>query len=166
VGLGTAKGLALGLGLPLVGVSSLRVLARAIETDVSLVRVPVMNAYRGDVFAAAYIIEDGDVEELAPALFGLPERVLTRIREAVAGRPIAVVGEGVRPHASVIEATLGVKVDGADILDASTPDAIVAEVQYAFRTTGPADLDTLEPQYLRPSDAKLPDRPLHTKRPS
>ena len=166
VGLGTAKGLALGLGLPIVGVSSLRVLARAIETDVSLVRVPVMNAYRGDVFAAAYIIEDGDVEELAPALFGPPERVLTQIREAVAGRPIAVGGEGVRPHASVIEATLGVKVDGADILDASTPDAIVAEVQYAFRTTGPADLDALEPQYLRPSDAKLPDRPLQTERPS
>ena len=125
-----------------------------------------MNAYRGDVFAAAYIIEDGDVEELAPALFGPPERVLTQIREAVAGRPIAVGGEGVRPHASVIQATLGVKVDGADILDASTPDAIVAEVQYAFRTTGPADLDALEPQYLRPSDAKLPDRPLQTERPS
>jgi len=35
VGLGTAKGLALGLGLPIVGVSSLRVLARAIEGDAS-----------------------------------------------------------------------------------------------------------------------------------
>ena len=91
VGLGTAKGLALGLGLPIVGVSSLRVLARAIETDVRLVRVPVMNAYRGDVFAAAYIIEDGDMEELAPALFGPPERVLTQIREAAAGRPLGVV---------------------------------------------------------------------------
>jgi tRNA threonylcarbamoyladenosine biosynthesis protein TsaB len=58
VGLGTAKGLALGLDLPIVGVSSLRVLARAIEGDAALVRVPVMNAYRGDVFAAAHLLVD------------------------------------------------------------------------------------------------------------
>jgi tRNA threonylcarbamoyladenosine biosynthesis protein TsaB len=63
VGLGTAKGLALGLDLPIVGVSSLRVLARAIEGDAALVRVPVMNAYRGDVFAAAHLLVDGGVEE-------------------------------------------------------------------------------------------------------
>ena len=167
VGLGTAKGLALGLGLPIVGVSSLRVLARAIEGDAGLVRVPVMNAYRGDVFAAAYIVGGGGVEELAPALFGPPEQVFGRIREVVGGRPVMVGGEGVRQHATVIEAGLGVEVDEAQMsLDVSTPDAIVAEVQYAIRTAGPADLESLEPQYLRPSDAKLPDRPQRTGRPS
>ena len=163
VGLGTAKGLAFGLGIPIVGVSSLRVLARAIGGDAGLVRVPVMNAYRGDVFAAAYIIDD-DVQELAPALFGPAEHVFGQIREAVAERPIAVAGEGVRPHAAVIEAAFGVTVDEAEILDLSTPDAIVAEVKHVIRTTGPADLDSLEPQYLRPSDAKLPDRPSRTER--
>ncbi len=163
VGLGTAKGLALGLGLPIVGVGSLRVLARAIEGDADRVRVPVMNAYRGDVFAAAYIIGDDGVEELAPALFGPPEGVFGRIRDAAGGRPVAVGGEGVRPHAAAIEAVFTVKVDEAEMnLDAPTSDAIVAEVQYALRTNGPADLDSLEPKYLRPSDAKLPDRPLQT----
>ena len=163
VGLGTAKGLALGLGLPIVGVSSLRVLARAIESDAGLVRVPVMNAYRGDVFAAAYIIGDDGVEELAPALFGPPKSVFERIRDAAGGRPIVVGGEGVRPHAAMIEAAFMVKVDEAEMgLDAPTSDAIVAEVQYVLRTNGPADLDSLEPKYLRPSDAKLPDLPLQT----
>jgi tRNA threonylcarbamoyladenosine biosynthesis protein TsaB len=157
VGLGTAKGLALGLGLPIVGVGSLRVLARAIEGDVGLVRVPVMNAYRGDVFAAAYLVGEGGVEELAPALFGPPQVVLTQIRDAVGGRPVAVGGEGVRPHAAVIEAVFDLKVDEAQMgLDTSSSDAIVAEVQYTIRTTGPSDLDSLEPLYLRPSDAKLP----------
>jgi hypothetical protein len=66
----------------------------------------------------------------------------------------------------VIEAALGVTVDETEILDLSTPDAIVAEVHYVIRTTGPADLDSLEPQYLRPSDAKLPDRPSQTERSS
>lgn len=157
VGLGTAKGLALGLGIPIVGVSSLRVLARAIEADAGVARVPVMNAYRGDVFAAAYLIENGEVEELAPALFGAPEVVFTQIRDAVGTRPIAVGGEGVRPHAAVIEALLGLTVDEAQMrLDTAPAEAIVAEVQYVFRSAGPADLDSLEPQYLRPTDAKLP----------
>jgi tRNA threonylcarbamoyladenosine biosynthesis protein TsaB len=163
VGLGTAKGLALGLGLPIVGVSSLRVLARSLEGDVGLVRVPVINAYRGDVFAAAYLIGKDGVEELAHALFGAPEVVFRHIRDAVGGRPFAVGGEGALPHAAVIETVLGVKVDEAQMsLVAATPDALVAEVRHAIRTTGPADLDSLEPQYLRPSDAKLPDRPLQT----
>ena len=52
---------------------------------------------------------------------------------------------------------LDLKVDEAQMsLDAPTSDAIVAEVQHAIRTTGPSDLDSLEPLYLRPSDAKLP----------
>ncbi len=164
VGLGTAKGLALGLELPIVGVSSLRVLARAIEADVGLVRVPVMNAYRGDVFAAAYLIGEGSVEELAPALFGPPQVVFNQIRDAVGGRPVVAGGEGVRPHAAVIEAALDLQVNEVQMsLDTSTPEAIVAEVQYTIRTTGPADLESLEPQYLRPSDAKLPGRPLQTE---
>ena len=41
-------------------------------------------------------------------------------------------------------------------LDTAPAEAIVAEVQYVFRSAGPADLDSLEPQYLRPIDAKLP----------
>jgi tRNA threonylcarbamoyladenosine biosynthesis protein TsaB len=156
VGLGTAKGLALGLGLPIVGVCSLRVLARAIEEDAALVRVPGMNAYRGDVFAAAYLIEDGGVQELAPALFGSPDVVFGQIRDAVGEHPVALGGEGVRPHAPMIEAVFGVKTDEAQMsLEVSTPDAIVAEVQYTMRTIGPSDLDSLEPEYLRPSDAKL-----------
>jgi tRNA threonylcarbamoyladenosine biosynthesis protein TsaB len=164
VGLGTAKGLALGLGLPIVGVSSLRVLARAIEGDAGAVRVPVMNAYRGDVFAAAYLIGDDGVEELAPALFGPPKVVFGEIRRAAAGRAVAVGGEGVRPNAAVIEAELDLEIDQAQMnLDVSPSDAIVAEVRYVIGTSGPAHLDSLEPQYLRPSDAKLPDRPPHTE---
>ncbi len=167
VGLGTAKGLALGLELPIVGVSSLRVLARAIEADVGLVRVPVMSAYRGDVFAAAYLIREDGMEELTPPLFGPPQVVFEQIRDAVAGRPVALGGEGVRPHAALIEASLDLEVDEVQMdLDHSTPEAIVAEVRYTMRANGPANLDSLEPQYLRASDAKLPERPFRTEPPS
>ena len=138
VGLATAKGLALGLGLPIVGVSSLRVLARSIEGDRRLVRVPVMNAYRGDVFAGAYVVDGDAIEEVVAPSSGHPDQVLERIRDAAGDRPLAMRGEG------------------------ATPDALIAEVRYVHRTEGPADLASLEPQYLRPSDARLPDEPLST----
>jgi len=161
VGLGTAKGLAFGLGVPIVGVSSLRILARAIDGHAELVRVPVMNAYRGDVFSAAYMIGMDGTEELVPPLFGPPDLVFGQIRDALGGRSVAVAGEGVRAHAGLLESVLGVKLDeGQGIAESPTPDAIVAEVQHAFDSSGPSDLDSLEPQYLRPSDAKLPDEPL------
>ena len=157
VGLGTAKGLAFGLGLPIVGVSSLAVLARAIECDRDCIRVPVMNGYRGDVFAAAYLIGDAAAEELTAPIFGPPSLVLDEIREQMGDRPLCVGGEGVRPNAKLIETALGVQPDEAQMaLHAPTPAAIAAEVLYGFRTAGPSDLDSLEPNYLRPSDAKLP----------
>lgn len=160
VGLGTAKGLALGLSLPIVGVSSLRVLARTIEASAGVVRVPVMNAYRGDVFAAAYVIGEAGVEELIPPLFGSPQDVFGQIHDLVGSRPLVVGGEGVRPHAAGIEAALDRTLDEAQMsVEAPSVAAIVEEVQYVHRTVGPADLDSLEPQYLRPSDAKLPKRP-------
>jgi len=159
VGLGTAKGLAFGLGLPIVGVSSLAVLARAIGGDRDCVRVPVMNGYRGDVFAAAYLIGDTAAEELAAPIFGSPEIVFGEIRERLGNRPLSVGGEGVRRHAKLIEAELGVRPDEAQMaLQAPTPGAIATEVRYRFRTAGPSDLDSLEPNYLRPSDAKLPEQ--------
>ena len=139
VGLATAKGLALGLGLPIVGVSSLRVLSRSIEGAPGLVRVPVMNAYRGDVFAAAYLMNADSVEELVSPSFGPPNEVFAHIREAVGARPVAIRGEG------------------------ASPEALLAEVLYVKNTEGPADLTLLEPQYLRPSDAKLPEQPLRTE---
>ena len=139
VGLATAKGLSLGLGLPIVGVSSLRVLARSMPADRDAVRVPTIDAYRGDVFAAAYVLEGGSLRELCAPWFGRPDEALERIRAAVPERPICT-----------------------DVV-AATPEAIVAETRHVMRADGPADLALLEPQYLRPSDAKLPDRPLRTE---
>ena len=138
VGLATAKGLALGLGLPIVGVSELRVVARSIEGPPEIARVPVMKGYRGDVFTAAYIIDGDAVEELVAPCFGPPDEILPRVRGALGQRPIVVHD------------------------DAATPAALLAEVRHVHRTEGPADLARLEPEYLRGSDAKLPERPLRT----
>jgi len=157
VGLGTAKGLALGLGLPIVGVSSLRVLARSLTVDGEVARVALMDAYRGDLFAAAYVL-DGDVDqELVPPIFGPPEEVLPRIRDAVGPRRIAVCGEGANTQAAAVEALLGASAgDWPPTVEAPSASAIALEIDHVMRTRGPDNLASLEPQYLRPSDATLP----------
>ncbi len=164
VGLATAKGLALGLGIPIVGVSSLRVLARSISTPPGSVRVPVMHAYRGDVFAAAFAVDGDRVDELVAPCFGAPHDVFQRIREIVGDRAIAVRGDGVGPHAELVARVLRAPLDESARRADAEPDALLAEVLRVRSVEGPSDLESLEPQYLRPSDAKLPERPLRTDR--
>lgn len=161
VGLSTAKGLALGLGVPIVGVSSLRVLARSISADQEVARVALMNAYRGDLFAAAYLLDTDTDRELVPPTFGPPEEVLVRIRDAIGERRIALCGDGARTQAAAVEAFFGASVgDGQTSLEVPDASAIAWEVEHVMRTRGPDELGSLEPQYLRPSDAKLPQRAL------
>jgi tRNA threonylcarbamoyladenosine biosynthesis protein TsaB len=163
VGLATAKGLALGLDLPIVGVSSLRVLARSIEGTEQIVRVPLMNAYRGDLFGAAYRMTSDGVEVLVDPFYGPPSDVLDAIAQAVGSAAVGFRGEGVEPHRSLIETTFGVRSPDGDGFEGPSPEALLEEVRLVSRTEGPADLATLEPTYLRPSDAQLPARPLRTE---
>lgn len=165
VGLSTAKGLAFGLGLPVVGVGSLRVLARSIAGPSNYARVALLNAYRGEVFGAAYTLDEGSLHEVVAPSFGPPAVVFDRIGQAVGTRAILAGGEGARDHADVLRSVLGIEIAGAESsVEATTPGALVAEVQDVMRRTGPSDLDSLEPQYLRPSDAKLPERALGSRR--
>lgn len=161
VGLGTAKGIALGLDVPIVGVSSLRVLARSLSVSDEIVRVALMNAYRGDLFAAAYVMGESVDQELVPPTFGAPEEVLQRVQDAVGDRPIAVCGEGGETQATAVQAFFGsASDDSTELVMAPSAAAIAEEIEHVMRKRGPDDLASLEPQYLRPSDAKLPERAL------
>jgi tRNA threonylcarbamoyladenosine biosynthesis protein TsaB len=64
VGIALAEGIALGLGIPLVGVGALRAMAATVSEEDARLRVPVLDARRDEVFVAAYSAE-GE-ERLAP----------------------------------------------------------------------------------------------------
>jgi tRNA threonylcarbamoyladenosine biosynthesis protein TsaB len=64
VGIAFAHGLAEGLQLPLVGVSSLQAMAAAVSEQDRRLRVPLLDARRGEFFLAAYTPEG---RELLPA---------------------------------------------------------------------------------------------------
>ena len=140
IGIATARALAQGRGLPLVGVSSLEALARGAEAPLVLA---VLDARRGEAFAAAW----GEGRSLlAPAALP-PEALAERVR-ALPATPLAV-GDGAIRFRGALEAA-GARVppdeDGSHRLRAEHVCRLGAE-------GSPTERDTLLPDYLREPDA-------------
>ena len=90
VGLATAQGLALGLGLPVAGVSSLRVLAEGAPLRRGVVWA-VRDARRGLVYAAAFRRDPAGLQRLEPDTAYSPARLAQRLQP-----PVLLVGSGAR----------------------------------------------------------------------
>jgi tRNA threonylcarbamoyladenosine biosynthesis protein TsaB len=102
VGIALGHGIALGLDRPLVGVESLRAMARAVPASRPGLRCPLLDGRRGEVFLAAY--ESDGTTRVHPRAFarGL---ALERLAELCPG-PRTLVGE--------VVAELGQEPDFAD----------------------------------------------------
>lgn len=92
VGIACAQGLALGLGIPLVGVTSLRAMARAVPQEVVGVRCPLLDARRNEVFAGGYAASPGCPEVLAP--FAVPAAAAHGSLAAQLPSPVVWIGSG------------------------------------------------------------------------
>jgi tRNA threonylcarbamoyladenosine biosynthesis protein TsaB len=145
IGIATARALAQARGLPVVGVSSLEALARGAEAPVVLA---VLDARRGEAFAAAYMGSDPSrlVEGFAPAALA-PDALAERVR-ALPAPPLAVGDGAVRFRGSLEAAGALVPPDedGVHRLRAEHVCRLGAE-------GSPTDRDALLPDYLREPDA-------------
>ena len=146
VGISTARGLALSLGLPVRGVCTLDALAAGIgEAEPEGERLAVLDGWRGEVFAALYAEDGGRIWE--PAVYR-PEDLAGRFGEL--SRPPLLAGSGaVRFRQELTR-------DGVRIADDSDPVHRVAgrhACALAAAATGP-EPDGLSPIYLRPPDAE------------
>lgn len=92
VGIACAQGLSLGLAIPLVGVTSLRALARVVPEGIPGLRVPVLDARRGEVFVGAYEAGPRAAERLAP--LALPALAARERLTAELGAPLVWLGSG------------------------------------------------------------------------
>jgi tRNA threonylcarbamoyladenosine biosynthesis protein TsaB len=154
VGIALAQGMALGLDRPLVGVGSLRAIARGAPPEDPRVRVVGLDARREELFVAAYDPDGREV--LAPCAVGR-DVVAARVTEVLAGAPALGLGELARelgpsvvplarddldlPHATWV-ALLGADLD---------PSVAFPEPNYV---RGPgATLPNLPPSPLGPSSA-------------
>lgn len=85
IGVTTARALAHADGIPVHPVSSLAALAEDIEAEQ---RLPLIDAKRGELFAALYRGDD----ELWPPFAATPERLIERLRDAAL--PVVAAGDG------------------------------------------------------------------------
>lgn len=145
MGIATAKGLTLGLGLEARGVSTLDALGAGIgEAGATGGRLAVLDGYRGEVFVALYDASGATLWE--PAVMR-PEDLAARLAQ-VSSAP-SVGGSGAIRFRDELEGAGGIRIPD----DADPIHKVAARHICALAAAGKGS-DSLEPIYLRPPDAE------------
>jgi tRNA threonylcarbamoyladenosine biosynthesis protein TsaB len=148
IGVSAARSLAWASGKPLIGISSLELLARSVQSPRSGVVCAVTDARMKRVFAAVFrdgvrIMEDSDIE---------PER-LAEVLRALPAREILLAGDGLARYGEVFA-----EIAGKDITllpDARiTAGTVCRTAIERFNAGGTGDFRKAEPVYLRKSEAE------------
>ena len=140
IGVATARALAHANELELRPVSSLAALAAGIDASV---RLPVLDARRGEVFAALH--DSG--QELWEPFAATPDELAERLREAPAN-PLSA-GDGSLRFAQVLEAA------GVTVAPRESPSHVVRALHLCRLAAGVRAVppEALIPNYLRQPDA-------------
>lgn len=156
IGVATAKGLALAEQKPLVGVTSLRVLARGMPAGA--LRAVAVDAHKGEVYCALYELDEAGVLRERVSPFHAPPEVSARVlREAAGERTTAIAGSGLARYGAALIEPLGPHfLRAPGYCDVPRAACLAHEAAHLLAHEGPSDLALLEPLYVRPSDAKLP----------
>lgn len=147
IGIATARGLAASTGLPVVGVCTLDALGRGMDgaAGPDRCRLAVLDARRGEVFAALY--SPAGERRWEPFVVP-PEELPARLAELPAP-PLAAGSGAVRFRHEL--AGRGVEIPG----DADPVHRVAARHLCALAAaSGGGDGDRLAPIYLRPPDAQ------------
>ena len=157
VGVATAKGLAQGLGIGVLPLTSLEILAAAaFESGWQGTVVPVVDGRRAEVFVGRYARGGegcGPVELAAPTRHA-PEAVVDEVI-GVCEEPVLVCGDGGLRYRSLLERPGSVVVAG-EALGAPDP-AVLVRLARARLGAGVPLLGATEvlPVYLRDADARI-----------
>jgi len=151
VGVTTAKVMAQALRVPVVPVPSLDLVAYPLRHAHRLV-VAVLDARRGEVFHAAYRTVPGGVQRVTDYAVAAPEELAADL--AARGEDVLLAGDGVACHADAL------RVERAE--DAGPAFAMPSVAALVELSTGRMEREefeavpaTVEPMYLRVSDAEL-----------
>ncbi len=160
VGIAAAQGIALGLGVPVVGVATLECVARNAPPDASSVSV-VIDAGRGEVFLGHFERHGADLTAVGAA------RVLSpgQAAEAIPAGSI-VLGDGWLRHRGAFERLLGDAIRTLDETLSRPMGSVIASLGARGLASVPGERSSVvEPIYVRGPDAKLFEPP-HEVRPS
>jgi tRNA threonylcarbamoyladenosine biosynthesis protein TsaB len=151
VGVTTAKVLAQALRVPVVGVSTLDLVAYPLRHATRLV-VPTIDARRGEVFYAMYRGVPGGLQRISEYAVGTPRELADEL--AARGDEVLIAGDGALLHRAEFDALEHVELGGptaawpraAALLELATPRVEREEFCAPWE---------LEPLYLRASDAEI-----------
>ncbi|MEE3258058.1 MAG: tRNA (adenosine(37)-N6)-threonylcarbamoyltransferase complex dimerization subunit type 1 TsaB [Candidatus Latescibacterota bacterium] len=146
IGLSAAKGLCLAADKPLVAVSTLETLAARLP----FARLPVctvLDARKREVYTALYDTTAGAPVELAPPRAIAP----AQLAEQRAGQPTIYTGDGAEVYRDLWGSEALLAPPSCARPDAGTIGWLALAKLKAGATT---DLDSVEPEYLRPPDAR------------
>lgn len=153
IGLSEAKGLAYALEIPIIGISTLELMATRVmfstdEVSPDSIFVPMIDARRMEVFTAAYDFALSPLMPPAPLILG-PDSYADIL---ATGRPVLFFGDGSDKTRSVITAPNAVFVPGV------TPLAVdmVALAERAYSRRDFIDTAYSVPQYLKDFQATKP----------
>ena len=152
VGMSAAKGFCFGWGVPLVPVPTLLALAHRFPGEGRIV-CPVQDARRGEVYAAIFRWEGGELARLSPDLAIAPGLLPGLLPDG----DVLLCGDGVIPFGTPFREALGDRVTlvtGDEGLPRAAAVGIVGE--RIFRDGGAEDPRTAVPSYLRSSGIGFP----------
>ncbi len=154
IGLAAAKGMALALGCPVAGVSSLASLALNGRGFLGTV-IPLIDARRGELYAAAWIVDlDGNMKQLMEELVAPPDQI-AQLLTTIEGN-LLLVGDGALAYSDHLCTSLKGR---AHIAQGSQvrPQAInLAALSWVRLAKGSGDdLASIVPNYIRRSDAEI-----------
>jgi tRNA threonylcarbamoyladenosine biosynthesis protein TsaB len=154
IGLATIKGLALATRKPVIGISTLDVLANSFPYFPHLI-CPTIDARKKEVFCAFYRSNSqGKVEQV-----GGPRNIKPQILIKEINEPVLLVGSGARLYADLFREKLGpfALIPEAH-LHLLSPLAVGLSALERFQQGDLPSLEDIRPLYIRPSDAELGKR--------
>lgn len=153
VGLSTAKGLALGLGIPLVGVPTLDALASNVPHAKYQI-CPVLDAKKKEVYTTLFRYENDVLVRQAPYQVIPPAELINQIYERT-----IFLGDALDVYREFFSGELGDLAIFAPYSQRLPRAAVVAEIGLAKLKTGELlDIATSEPLYIRRADAEIKSR--------
>ncbi len=148
----TAKTMGHVLSIPLVAPASLDVLAASIDTEGDAV-CACLDARRGELYYAFYVIEDGEPQLAGGHRVGAPERVAEDCRafRISTGRRLSLAGNGLEAYRETLETALADIAHFTSVLYPGGEELIGAARRLLARR------ETEEPLALTPHYLRLPD---------
>jgi tRNA threonylcarbamoyladenosine biosynthesis protein TsaB len=161
VSLATAQGLAMATGKPLVGCSTFEALV-AMAAGWHGTVCPVLEARRGEVYAAFYDRQETTVREILPGRMTTPDALCTLVTERT-----LFLGSGARVYRALLAATLGAHaICLENVVEGELAASVARLGQERLRDASTAARETLTPLYIRAADARLPRYPVMGAEPS